>query len=53
VAKGEIISSFPFGGLDIVMLFERRSNVIITAQVGIHDPVRSQCATAHLNKLLF
>jgi phosphatidylserine decarboxylase len=36
VRKGEMISSFLFGGSDIVMVFERRSNVSITAQVGVH-----------------
>jgi phosphatidylserine decarboxylase len=53
VGKGEMISSFLFGGSDIVMVFERRSNVNITAMVGVHYPVRSQCATANIGKLLF
>jgi len=52
VGKGEMISSFLFGGSDIVMVFERRSNVNITAQVGVHYPVRSQIATANIDQLL-
>lgn len=53
VAKGEMISSFLFGGSDIVMVFERQSNVNITANVGVHYPVRSQYATSNIAKLLF
>lgn len=34
--KGEEISYFQFGGSDIVMLFEARSNVSFTAQPGVH-----------------
>ena len=36
VSKGEMISTFLFGGSDIVMVFERQSNVNITATVGVH-----------------
>lgn len=34
--KGEEISYFQFGGSDIVCVFEARSNVSVTAQVGVH-----------------
>ena len=52
VAKGDMISTFLFGGSDIVVVFERQSNVNITANVGIHYPVRSQCAYSNIGKLL-
>lgn len=52
VQKGDMISSFLFGGSDIVMLFERQSNINITATVGVHYPVRSQCAYANIGHLL-
>lgn len=52
VRKGDMISSFLFGGSDIVMVFERRANVNITAQVGVHYPVRSQYATSNIAQLL-
>jgi phosphatidylserine decarboxylase len=52
VAKGEMISSFLFGGSDIVMLFERQSNVNITAIAGVHYPVRSQYAVSNIATLL-
>jgi len=50
--KGDMISSFLFGGSDIVMLFERQSNVNITASTGVHYPIRSQCAYANIANLL-
>ena len=34
--KGEEVSYFQFGGSDIILLFEARSNVSLTAQVGTH-----------------
>ncbi len=34
--KGEELSYFQFGGSDIVILFEAKSNVNLTAQVGTH-----------------
>jgi phosphatidylserine decarboxylase len=52
VAKGDMISTFLFGGSDLVMVFERRSNVNITATVGVHYPVRSQYAYANIAQLL-
>lgn len=52
VKKGDMISTFLFGGSDIVLVFERQSNVNITAQVGVHYPVRSQYAYANIGKLL-
>jgi phosphatidylserine decarboxylase len=52
VTKGEMISTFLFGGSDIVMVFERQSNVNITAQESVHYPVRSQCAYSNIGKLL-
>ena len=36
VRKGEELSYFQFGGSDIILLFEAKSNVSITAQVGNH-----------------
>ncbi len=52
VSKGDMISSFLFGGSDIVMVFERNSNVNITATVGVHYPVRSQYAYSNIAKLI-
>ena len=52
VLKGEMISTFLFGGSDIVMVFERQSNVNITATVGVHYPIRSQYAYSNIAKLL-
>lgn len=52
IAKGDMISSFLFGGSDIVVVFERQSNVNITAMAGVHYPVRSQYAYANIAKLL-
>lgn len=52
VAKGEMISTFLFGGSDIVMVFERQSNINITATVGVHYPIRSQYAYSNIDKLL-
>lgn len=52
VSKGEMISTFLFGGSDIVVVFERQSNVNITATVGVHYPVRSQYAYSNISKLL-
>ncbi len=51
VAKGEMISTFLFGGSDIVVIFERQSNVNITATVGVHYPVRSQYGYSNIAKL--
>ena len=51
VKKGDMMSTFLFGGSDIVMVFERESNVNITAQVGVHYPIRSQYACANIAKL--
>lgn len=36
LCKGDEISYFQFGGSDIVMVFQRESNVSITAQPGVH-----------------
>lgn len=36
LTKGDEISYFQFGGSDIVMVFQRQSNVDLTAQVGTH-----------------
>lgn len=44
--KGEEISYFQFGGSDIVMVFERASNVSITAQPGIHYNFGTRIAEA-------
>lgn len=45
--KGEEISYFQFGGSDIVMIFERASNVSITAQPGVHYNVGTKIAEAY------
>ncbi len=44
--KGEEISYFQFGGSDIVMVFQRDSNVSITAQPGVHYNVGTRIAQA-------
>ena len=44
--KGEEISYFQFGGSDIVMVFERASNVSITAQPGVHYRTGTRIAQA-------
>lgn len=46
VGKGEELSYFQFGGSDIVPLFEARSNVSITAQVGTHYKIGTRIAQA-------
>jgi phosphatidylserine decarboxylase len=48
--KGEMFSFFQFGGSDIVTVFERKANVNVTANVGVHYPVRSQFAFSNINK---
>ena len=60
LSKGEMFSYFQFGGSDIVVVFERKANVNITAGVlpggtttsGVHYPVRSQYAFSNIDKLL-
>ena len=52
VKKGDMISSFLFGGSDIVLIFERQANVNITAQVNVHYPIRSQYAYSNIAELL-
>ena len=44
--KGEEISYFQFGGSDIVVVFERASNVSITAQPGVHYKAGTRIAEA-------
>ena len=46
IRKGEEISYFQFGGSDIVMVFQRDSNVSITAHKGIHYKVGTRIAQA-------
>jgi hypothetical protein len=48
--KGEMFSYFQFGGSDIVMVFERKANVNVTAKVGVHYPIRSQFGVSNINK---
>lgn len=50
VNKGDMLSFFQFGDSDIVTVFERRTNVNVTANVGVHYPVRSQFAVANINR---
>lgn len=45
--KGEEISYFQFGGSDIVMLFEAKSNVSFTAQPGVHYRYGTRLANAY------
>lgn len=51
IVKGDMISTFLFGGSDIVVVFPREACVNITAQPGVHYPVRSQYAQANIAKL--
>lgn len=44
--KGEEISYFQFGGSDIVVVFERASNVSVTAQPGVHYKTGTRIAEA-------
>jgi hypothetical protein len=44
--KGEELSFFQFGGSDIVVLYENRSNVSLTAVVGTHYKVGTRIAQA-------
>ncbi|MCM1037346.1 MAG: phosphatidylserine decarboxylase [Bacteroides sp.] len=45
--KGEEISYFQFGGSDIVMVFQERSNVSFIAQPGVHYKVGTRLAMAY------
>lgn len=47
--KGEMFSFFQFGGSDCVVVFERQAVINITAQVGVHYPIRSQYAVSNYN----
>jgi len=49
VDKGDMFSYFQFGGSDCVVVFERQANVNITAQVGVHYPIRSQYGVANFD----
>ena len=48
--KGEMFSYFQFGGSDCVVVFERKANINVTAQVNTHYPIRSQYAFANVNR---
>jgi phosphatidylserine decarboxylase len=48
--KGEMFSYFQFGGSDCVVVFERKANVTVTAQVNTHYNVRSQMAVSNINE---
>ena len=45
--KGEELSYFQFGGSDIVVLFEAKSNVSFTAQPGVHYKMGTKIAQAY------
>jgi len=45
--KGEEMSYFQFGGSDIVMLFEAKSNVCFNAQLGVHYKMGTKIAQAY------
>ena len=47
LTKGDEISYFQFGGSDIVVVFQRRSNVSITAQPGTHYKMGSVLGYAY------
>lgn len=47
LCKGEEISYFQFGGSDIVMVFQQKSNVSFTAQPGVHYKVGTRLAMAY------
>lgn len=44
--KGEEVSYFQFGGSDIIVLFEAKSNVSFTAQPGVHYKMGTRIAQA-------
>ena len=46
VRKGEELAYFQFGGSDIILLFEAKSNLSITAQVGTHYKMGTRIAQA-------
>lgn len=41
------MTSFLFGGSDLVMLFERQARIDVSATIGTHYPVRSAMAMAY------
>jgi phosphatidylserine decarboxylase len=45
--KGEEIAYFQFGGSDIIMVFEARSNVSFTAQPNVHYKMGTKVADAY------
>ncbi len=45
--KGEEISYFQFGGSDIIVLFEARSNVSFSAQPGVHYKIGTRIADSY------
>lgn len=45
--KGDEISYFQFGGSDICMAFQRKSNVCFTAQSGVHYKAGTKLAQAY------
>ncbi len=45
--KGEEISYFQFGGSDIIVLFEAKSNVSFTAQPNVHYKMGTKIAQAY------
>lgn len=45
--KGEEMSYFQFGGSDMVMIFQEKSNVSFTAQPGVHYKVGTKVADAY------
>ncbi len=53
VKKGDMITSFLFGGSDLLMLFKRQADIRILAEVGTHYPVRNQIGFANMGSLLF
>jgi len=46
LGKGEMFSFFQFGGSDCVMVFERGAGLAVTAEPGVHYPIRSQFGVA-------
>jgi phosphatidylserine decarboxylase len=45
--KGEEIAYFQFGGSDIIVLFEAKSNISFTAQPGVHYKTGTKIGEAY------
>jgi len=52
VTKGQELSYFHFGGSDYILVFQRDSNVSITAQVGVHYKVGTRIGQAYPTQVM-